>query len=113
RRALRRPGVPGYPYFEGVFLMQITVEFFGIPRQRAGCAEITLSLPACNDQATLGEILIALARELPDFGRECLGENRLQPGYIANLNGERFLSYPHATIAAGDTLLILSADVGG
>lgn len=93
--------------------MRITVEFFGIPRQRAGLALLELPLPGCEDTATLGEILKALAERLPDFARDCVTDNRLKPGYIANINGQQFLADPKAPIADGETLLILSADVGG
>ena len=93
--------------------MRITVEFFGIPRQRAGCALLEISLPKCEHSAPLGVILQHLAAELPNFARDCVNENRLRPGYIANINGEHFITDPTAIITEGETLLILSADVGG
>jgi molybdopterin converting factor small subunit len=93
--------------------MRITVEFFGIPRQRAGQALMDVSLPQSADFARLADVLESLAKELPDFARDCLAENRLKPGYIANINGERFITDPATPIADGDALLILSADVGG
>jgi molybdopterin converting factor small subunit len=93
--------------------MVVTVEFFGIPRQRAGRAAWELSLPGCQDSVTLGAILETLARELPDFARDCLAENQLRPGYIANINGQRFVFDRDEEIFPGETLLILSADVGG
>jgi molybdopterin converting factor small subunit len=93
--------------------MEITVEFFGIPRQRAGRAKMKLSLRDCAESATLGTILEILARELPDFARDCVVDNRLKKGYIANINGQRFITDPEAPITDGETLLILSADAGG
>ncbi len=93
--------------------MQVTVEFFGIPRQRAGRAVLEVSLPDFETPATLGEILNALACELPEFSHECLVENRLRLGYIANLSGKQFLTDPEALIPPGETVLILSADAGG
>lgn len=93
--------------------MRITVEFFGIPRQRAGCALLEIALPECKESATLADILEILAEQLPDFARDCLIENRLKPGYIANISGQQFITDPKATIAEGESLLILSADVGG
>lgn len=92
--------------------MRITVEFFGIPRQRAGCALLELPLPDCQN-TTLGEVLETLAKEFPHFARDCVSGRRLKPGYIANINGEQFLTDPSTMIGNGETLLILSADVGG
>lgn len=93
--------------------MQVLVEFYGIPRLRAGRASLEISLPAANDQATLGEVLKMLARELPEFADHCLQGDRLRDGYIANVGGRRFLNDPATKISDGDSLLILSADVGG
>ncbi len=93
--------------------MRVQVEFFGIPRQRAGLAALEISLPSCDTSATLAEILHILGKQLPDFARDCLRENHLRPGYIANVDGRRFLADSGEKIALGETLLILSADVGG
>jgi sulfur-carrier protein len=93
--------------------MLVTVEFFGIPRQRAGLAVLEVSLPDCEGFATLADILKVLAAELPGFARDCVMENRLREGYIANVSGQRFIADPAAKITQGDTLLILSADAGG
>ncbi len=93
--------------------MKIIVEFFGIPRLRAARERLIVELPNTNTSATLAEILTVLAVELPDFARACLAENQLRSGYIANVNGERFVTDPNAKLLAGDHLLILSADAGG
>ncbi len=93
--------------------MKITVEFFGIPRLRAGRADSVLHLDGNRHSAPLSEILTALAEEFPALGRDCIDGGRLRQGYIANINGSRFVSDPAAKIADGESLLILSADVGG
>ena len=93
--------------------MRVTVEFFGIPRQRAGCATLEFSLEEHRTSATLGEILEVLAEQLPRFAQDCLIENRLRAGYIANISGQRFITDPATVITEGETLLILSADAGG
>jgi molybdopterin converting factor small subunit len=93
--------------------MHVSVEFFGIPRQRAGLAAMEVALPDCERETTLGAVLEALSQKLPGFARDCLTENKLRSGYIANISGERFATDPGTIIAEGDTLLILSADVGG
>lgn len=85
----------------------IQIEFFGIPRQRAGTA-VTMA-----QGATLREVLTDLAIRFPRLAEACLQEDRLKPGYIANLNGDRFIADPETPLSAGDALLILSADAGG
>ena len=87
--------------------MSINVELFGIPRERAGIAQMQA------EGARLDEVLADLARRFPRLADVCIAEGRLQTGYLANLNGERFVSDPSTVLAAGDSLLILSADAGG
>lgn len=87
--------------------MTITVELFGIPRQRAGVA-------VAEAQGTrLDEVLADLARRFPHLAEACFAEGRLRSGYLANLNGSRFVSEPDTRLQPGDALLILSADAGG
>ena len=67
------------------------VELLGVPRERAGVAELEL------EADTLGQLLAALAVRFPSFG-ELITADRLQPSFVANLNGDRFVSDPaHAT----------------
>lgn len=87
--------------------MSVTVEFYAIPRQRAGVASI--DAPA----GTLGGILVDVGRRLPAFAMECLDGDRLKGGYIANINGQQFIRDAGAELRDGDSLLILSADLGG
>jgi molybdopterin converting factor small subunit len=87
--------------------MTITVELFGIPRERAGVARVEA------DGARLADILAELVGRFPRLADECIAGGRLQKGYLANLNGQRFVSDPATPLAPGDALLILSADAGG
>ena len=87
--------------------MTITVEFYGIPRERAGVATTVV------DGRRLGEILIDLAQRFPRLGESCFDSGRLRPAAIANVNGGRFVSDPSTLLEPGDTLLILTADAGG
>jgi molybdopterin converting factor small subunit len=87
--------------------MPIRIEFFGIARQRAGIESIDV------DASTLGEALTAAADRLPEFGRACVRGTRLQPAFIANINGELFTTDPTTPLGPGDAVLILSADAGG
>ena len=82
------------------------VEFFGVPRQRAGISALDM------EAATLGQLLHALAQEIPSL-RELITVDRLRPGFVANLNGDRFVSDPKTPLGDHDSVLILSADAGG
>ena len=85
------------------------VELLGVPRERAGVAELEI------EAATLGQLLDALAARYPSLadlfraGRA----DRLGPFVAANLNGDRFVTDPRTRLAATDRVLILSADAGG
>ena len=82
------------------------VELLGVPRERAGVAELEL------EADTLGQLLVALGVRFPALG-ELITADRLQPSVVANLNGDRFVSDPGTQLRKGDSVLILSADVGG
>ena len=82
------------------------VELLGLPRERAGVAELELQAD------TLGQLLEALAVRFPAFG-DLITADRLQPSIAANLNGDRFISDPGTTLTGSDSVLILSADAGG
>jgi molybdopterin converting factor small subunit len=82
------------------------VELLGLPRERAGVAELDV------EAETLGELLTALATRFPLFS-EMIAVDRLQPSFTANLNGDRFISDPATRLRESDSVLILSADAGG
>ncbi len=82
------------------------VEFLGIPRERAGVAELEL------DAETLGQLLAALERRFPAL-KEVVEAGRLRSSFAANLNGDQFVTDPLTRLTAGDCVLILSADAGG
>ncbi len=84
----------------------IHVEFFGIPRRRAGRESIEVAA------ACLREALLAASVAVPGLAEVC--ENgRLRKGFAANLNGRTFITADDSPLADGDHLLILSADFGG
>lgn len=87
--------------------MTVHIEFFGIPRTRAGVAQLDV------EAHSLSSALEAIAVQLPGWADACLSANTLQRGLIANLNGQRFISDPETVLEPGDSVLILSADVGG
>ncbi len=85
----------------------VRVEFYGIPRQRAGVAAVDV------DARDLREALRALSSINPRLAASCFDGDRLLGSYFANINGQRFTTDPDAVLESGDTLLILSADAGG
>ncbi len=89
----------------------IQVEFYGIPRQRAGTPALQLEF----DKATLrlSTVIAELARRLPELAAACFSGNGLQDGCVANVNGQKFVRDENVTLVAGDSLLLLSADAGG
>jgi sulfur-carrier protein len=82
------------------------VEFLGIPRERAGIAELEI------EADTLGQLLESLVIRCPALA-ELITVNRLHGSLAANLNGDEFVTDPATPLAEGDRLLILSADAGG
>jgi molybdopterin converting factor small subunit len=91
----------------------VRVEFFGVPRIRAGVSFVEI-----GDVATLGELLKVLANRLPTLQGDCL---RLAGGAtweltehcVANLSGHRFVRDLGQPLEPDDVLLILSSDAGG
>jgi molybdopterin converting factor small subunit len=86
------------------------VEFFGVPRERAGMSELEVQAD------TLGQLLGTLAAQIPSLGK-LIGASglgmKLHPSFVANLNGNRFVSDPGTPLSKDDCVLILSADAGG
>jgi molybdopterin converting factor small subunit len=82
------------------------VEFLGVPRQRAGVSELEVQAN------TLGQLLGTLAAQIPPLG-EFIAVDRLHSSFVANLNGDQFISDPATPLVPGDCVLILSADAGG
>ena len=82
------------------------VEFLGVPRQRAGVSELEIQAD------TLGQLLGTLAERMPSLG-ELIAVDRLHSAFVANLNGDQFVSDPRTRLSHKDCVLILSADAGG
>ncbi len=87
--------------------MPVTVEYFGIPRRRAGVPTDVV------EAATLGALLQRLAEMRPELAADCFDGNTLHRDCLANVNGDRFTTDPATPLADGDHVLLLSADVGG
>jgi len=87
--------------------MPIKVEFYGIPRARAGVAE------TMAEGHTTGEVLADLASRFPKLAESCIDGQKLRPGYALNLRGDQFLTDQAISLKDGDVLLFLSLDAGG
>ena len=86
----------------------VIVEFFGIPRLRAGRSE--LRIPA----ATVGELLRAIEAACPGLQGLTQPDGRLLPQYLLSLDGQAFLANDSQhPLQGGQRVLLLSADVGG
>jgi hypothetical protein len=86
---------------------QVTVEFYGVPRLRAGCATLHV------DAGTVAEVLAAVGRACPFLGDLVQPDGRLASQYLLTINGRGFVRELEQRLAAGDHLILLSADVGG
>jgi len=93
-------------YHLGEFARIMQVEFLGVPRQRAGVSVLKIQAD------TLGELLGVLAARIPPL-RELVDADRLHSSFVANLNGDQFISDPGTPLRENDCVLILSADAGG
>jgi hypothetical protein len=85
----------------------VTVEFFGLPRARAGRAELTV------EAATADKVLTAITEACPALADLHRPDGRLAPHYLLSLDGERFITDLGETLPNGTRLLLLSADAGG
>ena len=85
----------------------VTVEFFSMPRHRAGRAELTVAA------ATIAEALAAVESACPGLSGLVQPDGRLSAHYLLSLNGGRFLTDLRQPLEAGARLWLLSADAGG
>ncbi len=85
----------------------IQIELYGVPRLRAGTARLSV------EGASVGAAIDALAAVCPALSDHVFHKGLIHPAYKLSLNGERFVSDRATPLNDGDTLLLLSADVGG
>jgi molybdopterin synthase sulfur carrier subunit len=86
---------------------RVTVEFYGIPRLRAGRAAVTV--PA----ATVAEALAAVEQACPGLAGLVQPGGRLDPHYLLSVDGRRFVNDGRQPLGPGERVLLLSADAGG
>ena len=82
------------------------VEFLGVPRQRAGVSQLEV------EAKTLGELFGTLSTKFPSLA-DLIAADQLHSSFVANLNGNQFVSDPGTPLGHDDCVLILSADAGG
>jgi hypothetical protein len=87
--------------------MAITIEFYGLPRRRAGRAEIT------TEARTVIEALEAVRAACPALADLLAPNGRLDSHYLISDNGERFVTNLTESVRPGARLLLLGADAGG
>lgn len=85
----------------------VTIEFYGIPRMRAGRAQLAVSA------STPWDVLAEVERVCPGLGGLLQPNGRLNPHYLLSIDGQRFVTDLHQSLHPGDKLLLLSADAGG
>ena len=85
----------------------VTVEFYGIPRQRAGRAELTVTA------RTVADALAAVERACPGLAGLVQPGGRLASHFLLSVDGRKFASDEHRCLEPGERLLLLSADAGG
>ena len=85
----------------------VTIELFGIPRQRAGVAHLTVQA------YTLADAVRQLESACPRLVGLLQADGTLSPHFLLSLNGERFLGSLREKLPANARLLLLSADAGG
>ena len=88
----------------------VCVELFGVSRMVAGKSEIVLTWRAGLTLDGLARLLFVACPAL-EQGKD--GAPAVGGAYVFNLNGRDFVRNPAQPIAAGDRLLLLSADAGG
>jgi molybdopterin converting factor small subunit len=85
----------------------VTVEFFGMARQKAERSEITVQ------GRTLAEVLASVQRAFPALGgllQEC---GQINNQYLVSIDGREFLTELGRVVERGNRIVILGADVGG
>lgn len=85
----------------------VTVEFYGIARQRAGRATATVRA------RTVGEALRSVRQQHPQLHGAIRADGTLAKHFLVSLNGQRFVTSLEDSLCPGDHLLLLSADAGG
>jgi molybdopterin-guanine dinucleotide biosynthesis protein A len=90
----------------------VTVELLGLARLTARREQVELRVAPHGPVSRIAAALADAAPALVGIALDVRGE-RLAPGYLLNRAGREPLLEDEVTLAPGDHLLLLSADVGG
>jgi molybdopterin synthase sulfur carrier subunit len=85
----------------------VTIEFYGVPRLRAG--RTVLVVPA----GTLEQVLTAVERACPALAGSLMAGTAIGKHYLLSVAGDRFVRELNEVLEPGLRLLLLSADAGG
>ena len=85
----------------------VTIELFGIPRRRAGVAEV------CVNARTLADAVRELEAACPTLTGLMTADGTLSPQVLLSLDGTRFTGNLDQELHDGARLLLFSADAGG
>jgi hypothetical protein len=85
----------------------VIVEFFGMPRFRAGRSELRVAA------GSIADVLAQVEHACPGLVPMVRADGRLAPHYLLSRDGQRFVTDVTEKIGAGERLLLLSADAGG
>jgi len=90
--------------------MAIRIELYGVARTRVGRDVISVSAdgPRCR-----GDVLATLTARYPARAEVRLQERQPRVGYVANIDGQRFVRDPATVIQNNSTLWLMSSDCGG
>ncbi|ADV61754.1 hypothetical protein Isop_1167 [Isosphaera pallida ATCC 43644] len=103
-------------------VVRVEVEFFGVPRLKAGVPRIQVDLPTVDPAQTVSNLqclLDRLADMLPNLVGAVLIRDQpdqpatLHPAYRVSRGTDEFLDNPHASLTPNCQLLLLSTDLGG
>ena len=91
--------------------MKITIEYYGIPRQRVGIAREFYEFD--GEEMGIHDVIRTVAKKHPAFEKHCMDGDILNKHMVVNLNGNQFFQSEDGLAPDGDALLILSMDAGG
>ena len=86
---------------------RITVELYGLPRQRAG-VEVCHVAPG-----RLGAVVAALATALPGLVPDIIRDGRITEHALLAIDGQVSVTDPATDVPAGTVLVLISAQAGG
>jgi hypothetical protein len=85
----------------------VTIEFFGMARQQAGCVEMT------TRGRTLAEVLAAVQVACPALNGLVEYDGQINRQFLVSIDAGEFLTDSGRALESGERVLILGADVGG